>query len=214
MENLKYIFIVYLPGYAGNFLLRLLSLTNETVPALPNILLEECDSIPLLSIEERLSIYSFSDIRNRYSSWQSFHRDWADFFSHKLISSKINNHFSYICFSLHLPEFFKFKPEIEVIKNKMIFFVDLDRQKYQTWLNKSKEDLHFKYRLDEIKNYYIWKNSTKNLFPIDLTKIIENEFGFIDEYLKVCNLIGISPNINAALNLYKEWYDTRVQCYL
>ena len=212
MDNLKYIFIVYLPGYAGNFLARLLSLSKSTVPVLPIEMLKNFDRIPNLNIDQRLQLYSFKDVRQQYQNWQVYHREWITFYNHVDICERIDNEFSHIVYSLHFPEFKKFNQEITNIKNKEVFYVKLDLNRYKPWIEKSQLDLNFKYRLDEIENYSKWSSLLD--LNINLTKILDNEVDYLEEYRNIQKFLNLDVYENEALILYKEWYDTRVRPYI
>lgn len=212
MKNLKHIFIIYNPGYAGNFLQRVFSLSKETVPVMDKSFLSE----PKLnsSIEERLELYSFKNVRSTFLNWQKFHRNTLDFYDYKIIE-EINNHntFSHIIFSMHLPEFLNCKDQIDEIENNDFYYVDLDLSKYQKWIDASMSDLNFFYRLDERYSYNNIETVVPNVKSINLTAMLDSQQGFVDEYISVSKKMNLSVDTESAILLYKEWYQTRVEYY-
>jgi hypothetical protein len=214
IDQINHVFVVYNPGYAGNFLIRLFSLDTAVVPqsTLESINTEKFFD---LSIEERSNFYSFASVRNQYLNWQKFHRTWMDFHHYEQFKSKLNRTHTYntIIFSMHSPEYLRFQRQIESIKHHQIVFVDLDENRYSSWIKKSQKDLNFKYRLDETKIY-------KSLLDqhdqpkINLTAMLESTESFICEYLRMAEILNVNVHINDAVKLYKEWYETRVSYYL
>ena len=61
---MKSIFLLYLPGHAGNFLTRLFSLGPETIPHLGKKLLKKSINDKELVID-RLNYYSFTNVKKR-----------------------------------------------------------------------------------------------------------------------------------------------------
>ncbi len=208
IKHLKHGIVIYNPGYAGNFLTRVFSIGNEVVMQLPKELLKQ-NQYP---VDEKLALYSFSQIQSNYLNWQRFHRDWVDFYDYELLDTKFNNdECTHIMFSMHEPEFNKNLDKLTSIKNVKFFYVDLDLNKHADWLFKSQQDLNFKYRMDETANYLMLPNELPNLQHINLSKIIDSEEGFILEYKRICSVFGITEHVPEAVMLYRDWYSVRVQ---
>jgi len=206
IENLKHIIIIYNPGYAGNFLTRVFSLGDEVVTHFPKQTLLS----NIVNMDKKISLYSFSQVNNNYLNWQKFHRAWPDFYDYELFKLKFKEtNCTHIVFSMHEPEFNKHLIKLQSIKNIEFLFVDLNLEKYENWINKSKQYLNFKYRLDEELNYFELSKKITN--KINLSKIIESEEGFLSEYQRICSIVGIQEYIPEATILYKDWYSVRVQ---
>ena len=108
---MKTIFILYMPGHAGNLINRLISLSPETVPQIskPSLIdLKNNNKIPIFS--DRLSLYSFKD-SEKFDNWQDFHRTCADFLDEDLYryfyEKKFLGKFSHITYAIHPYEFNK-----------------------------------------------------------------------------------------------------------
>jgi hypothetical protein len=212
LKDLEHFIIVYNPGYAGNFLLRLFSLGEEVVPQLPVNLLVKNDS-RVYSSNDRLDLYSFSTIRSQYMNWQKFHRDWIDFSHYEKLNCILHPNHKHIVFAMHVPELEIHKPVLQSIQNIKYFYVDLDLEKYSSWIESAQQDLNFKYRIDEKSKY---QNLVDCAVPdqlINLTAMLESSDKFLQEYCRICAVMKITPVESQALVLYQEWYDARVAYY-
>ena len=205
--------IVYNPGYAGNFLIRLFSIGTDIVPQMPVNLIQE--SIPYYSIDQRLSLYSFSKVRTHHLNWQKFHREWMDFRQYENINNLlVDCNYTHIMFAIHAPELELYSTVIKTIQDVRYFYVDLDLEKYGNWIKAAQKDLNFKYRIDETFKYdLLIKNADPN-YKIDLTSMLNSEDEFLKEYHRVCSVMKIIPIDETALLLYRDWYATRVAYYL
>ena len=215
IDQINHVFIVYNPGYAGNFLIRLFSLDTAVVPQ-TTLELINTEKFFDLSIEERSDFYSFASVRNQYLNWQKFHRTWMDFHHYEQFESRLNNSHTYntIIFGIHSPEYLRFQKQIESIKHHRIIFVDLDEDRYEGWITKSQKNLNFKYRLDEKKIYRSLLDQCHPQSKINLTAMLESTESFIHEYLRIAEILNVKVHSNDAVKLYKEWYETRVSYYL
>lgn len=206
--------IVYNPGYAGNFLIRLFSLGTDIVPQMPITVIQD-GSIPYYSVDQRLSLYSFSKIRDRHLNWQKFHREWIDFQHYEIINNLlVDCNYTHIVFAIHVPELELHSSVIHTINNVTYFYVDLDLEKYGNWIRAAQKDLNFKYRIDETFKYDLLIENADPDYKIDLTAILDSEDKFLKEYNRVCLIMKIQPVDEAALLLYRDWYATRVAYYL
>lgn len=214
INKIKHAVIVYNPGYAGNFLQRVFSLGKEVVPQIPLHLLEDNYNLRYYD-NRRLELYSFKQVRNNYLNWQKFHRAWPTFYDYDKIKSKIESTdgYTHIVFSMHYPEYENLINDLNQTQEVKYFYVDLDLTKYQSWINKAQQDLNYKYRVGELESYEILKQDSK-FNKIDLTRMLESEDSFEQEYISICNLLGIDSNIESAILLYRDWFETRVKYYL
>jgi hypothetical protein len=213
LKDLEHFIIVYNPGYAGNFLLRLFSLGEEVVPQLPVNLLVENNS-RVYSSDDRLDLYSFSTIRSQYVNWQKFHRDWIDFSHYEKLNCILHRDHKHVVFAMHVPELEMHNPVLQSIQNIKYFYVDLDLEKYSSWLNSAQQDLNFKYRIDEYLKYNLLLDNSTSDQRISLTAMLNSKDEFLQEYRRVCALMGITTSEESASVLYDGWYDTRVTYYI
>lgn len=215
---MKHIFILYNPGYAGNFLARLFSLDHSVIPQLPESMLRDCvRSGQYPDINDRAEFYSFDSVKTNYKNWQDFHRDWttfntnnsADFYRwlHDLTIGK--DSVSAIIYAIHPHEFNKSLRDIHQIKNKDFYYVSLNLEKYQLWINQAQEKLGFVYRDNELQLGSMLPTAF-NMKEISLTRMLDSESEFLDEYQRVCELMGIPAEKEKALTLYQGWRKTRV----
>lgn len=226
LTKLRHIIIVYNPGYAGNFLIRLFSLGTEVVPLISSEVLTNLTNdlskiisgenrLQTYSTNERLNLYLFKSVRSTYLNWQKFHREWTDFGHYdriKLISGYES--YSHIVFAMHVPELKWHSSIINTIQDATYFYVDLDLKKYGNWITSAQKDLNFKYRTDETFKYDLLLKNADPDYKIDLTAMLNSEDEFLKEYHRVCSIMNIQPVDEAALLLYRDWYATRVAYYL
>ena len=205
--------IVYNPGYAGNFLIRLFSLGTDIVPQMPTNVIQ--DNIPYYSIDQRLSLYSFSKVREHHLNWQKLHREWIDFQHYENIKNLlVDCNYTHIMFAMHAPELELYFPIIKTIQDVRYFYVDLDLEKYGSWINSSQQDLNFKYRVDEILKYKLLLDKSTPDQRINLTAMLNSKDEFLQEYRRVCAIMNITPIEEPAMSLYDGWYNTRVAYYI
>lgn len=211
MCNLKHIFIIYYPGYAGNFLQRIFSLSENSAPIFYKEELEK-KSFFELGLIEKLEKYRFSKIDRTFPDWQQYHRSWADFYDYDdIIDLLPEGEYKSICFSMHEPEYNFFKTKIDAIDNKIILGVDLDQSYWSSWLENSQKNLKFIYRFEENKFYQKLISELPSKHVIDLNKILDSENGFLEEYHRICDLTEIQEQKILALELYRDWFDCRVK---
>jgi hypothetical protein len=215
IDHIKHVFVVYNPGYAGNFLIRLFSLDTAVVPQTTSELIDTKKFFDL-TVEERCDFYSFAGVRNKYLNWQKFHRSWIDFHHYERFETRLEDSqvYSTIIFGMHSPEYLRFQRQIESINNYQLLIVDLDENRYGNWISESQKDLNFKYRLDEKKIYRSLLDQHHDQSKINLTAMLESTESFVREYLRIAKMLNVTVHIDKAVKLYEEWYDTRVRHYL
>lgn len=209
---MKSIFILYMPGHAGNFLTRLFSLSPETVPQVPIAVLKESviktGQVP--EISNRADYYSFNHT-TQYKSWQQFHRAWPDFHNHELFcyfNQLYTPQFSNVVFSIHPHEFLS---HTHIIDNLDCDFycVDTDEQLLH-WVSNEQKIRGFVYRPDyehEFKDFNAIKQNY-NMKSINLLNIVTHAT-FVNEYKKITQEMNITADIAAATQLYHDWYHYR-----
>ena len=211
---MKSIFIMYMPGHAGNFLTRLFSLSAETIPQVPIEVLKDAvidTGIPPV-IQDRAKYYSFEGISTQFDSWQDFHRAWPDFYQHKLFyyfNQIYPAPFSHVIYSIHPDEFIKMERDVAQQDSKY-YCVDLDHV-YQPWVQQQQTRLGFKYRPNyqaELEKFVQLKTKY-SMTAISLTRMLTSYELFVDEYLRIVNNMGLSPDIESAGTLYYDWIKQR-----
>lgn len=208
----KHIFIMYMPGHAGNLLCRLFSLSPETLPHAPLEQIEYCiarpTEIPILS--PRLETYLFSKALN-YSSWQQFHRAWPTFLDwDKLFywNGVLESKFSKVIHAIHPNELEQEQDRIDTIKYKEFYYVDIDLYKYQSWVSNAQVKLKATPRRGEYERFVHYSNKYKML-PINLTCLLDSDDNFLEEYLRITQLMNITPVVNEAVALFNDWKKIR-----
>jgi len=210
----KSIFILYMPGHAGNFLTRLFSLSPETVPQVPIDVLKDAvinTGAPPV-IDSRVDHYAFDQVFKKFNTWQDFHRDWPDFYQQTLFEYFNQLYpvpFSHVVYSIHPHEFGLMEDNI-VQTNFDYYYVDLDK-KYKPWVLKQQASLNFKYRPDYQSELNLFNQiKTKySMTPINLTTMLDSANTFIDEYLKISQTMQLTADINSARILYNGWVKER-----
>lgn len=199
-----------MPGHAGNFLTRLFSLSPETMPHLSRHKLNESIVNKKLENFNRLDAYSFNQA-NDYVDWQKFHRGFTDFYDSnqiQLLNQLCLNAYTNVVYSIHPEEFIKFSNDIKQ-KDVDLYHVELDLNKFNNWVEQSQKKLKFITRSSESNNF-LKIISTHPSKAISLTKMLESEESFLDEYIRVCALMKITPLKNQAIDLYQNWRSIRV----
>jgi hypothetical protein len=209
---MKSIFILYMPGHAGNFLTRLFSLSPETIPQMPIHVLKESviETGKAPVINDRADYYSFSQAK-QYGSWQKFHRAWPDFYNYELfnyLNDLYTPQFSHVVFSIHPAEFLLFEDSI-CKTNYEFYYVDTDEQ-LLPWISCEQKLRRFKYRPDyqhEFNDFNMIKQKY-NMKPINLLNIVTGA-NFVSEYKKVTQEMNITADVPSATQLYNEWHQIR-----
>jgi hypothetical protein len=208
---MKTVIVLYMPGHAGNFVSRLFSLDPTTMPLIRQQLMTESidQGLEIPDSFDRLTNYRFSKVSDEFDSWQEFHRAYADHKDHvsyRLLNVFCNQKYVRIVFPLHPSEF---GHDISGPDETEFYYVDLDLDRWGSWVDASRQKLHFEDRPNEQENFEHYKNSY-NMKPISLSLLLENESAFLQEYNRVCKEMNISPDTEQALALYTDWYSSRV----
>jgi hypothetical protein len=200
-----------MPGHAGNFVSRLFSLGPETMPLIrQSVMTEYIDhGLEISDTFDRLANYQFSTVSTEFDTWQEFHRAYADhkeYLFYRLLNVFCNRKYARIVFPLHP---YEFDHDFSGDEDSEFFYVDLDLDIWGGWVESEQQKLQFQVRsmekeqFDQIKHQYSMK-------PISLTRLLESDHAFVQEYQRVCTEMQISPLLEQALILRKDWYLTRV----
>lgn len=206
---MRSIFILYMPGHAGNFLNRLFSLSDEAVPQITQRDLDNAINTKQLSADSK--DYSFRQVRTDYADWQQFHRDFVDFADSdkvELLNQICADRFTHAVYSIHPMEFAQYAAKI-LAKDSDLYHVELDLGKFGEWVESARRELKFVTRPNEEQLFgHIVK--THNTTAISLTQMLESETDFCNEYVRVCRLMQITPVVDRAIQLYRDWRQARV----
>jgi hypothetical protein len=209
---MKTVIVLYLPGHAGNFVARLFSLGQETMPLLPKTMLLSCitsaQDVP--QDFDRLENYRFSDVPKKFNDWQKFHRSFADYNEcnqYRLWNSFCKQKYSRIVFPIHPREFGIYFVQKSLTE---FYFVDLDLDRWGHWVDDQQQKLDFEYRHDELEQFQEFKKS-HHMAPISLDRLLESTESFVHEYQRVCELMLIPTHAEQALQLRQDWMSVRCQ---
>jgi hypothetical protein len=208
---MKTVIVLYMPGHAGNFVARLFSLDHGTMPLIRQQLMHECidQGTEIPDTLDRFENYRFSTVSDEFGSWQEFHRAYADHkdsVSYRLLNVFCNQKYSRIVFPLHPHEFGNDFLESD---DTEFYYVDLDLSHWGTWVETSRQKLCFEDRPNELEEFEEYKHH-HNMKPINLSLLLQSQSAFSQEYNRVCQEMGIVPNIAQALALRADWYSSRV----
>ena len=89
------------------------------------------------------------------------------------------------------------------------YYVDIDLGKWGPWVSSQQEKLEFYVRGNE-NHLFDTQKKKYNMRSINLTKILQSEEAFVEEYMSVCNQMNIEPMLEAARSLRQDWYSVRV----
>ena len=192
--------IVYLPGYAGNFLQLLLSLDPSTYPWMP----EETQDP-----NKRKNSYSFKGLQNKESIWASHHiqLNWP---MNKFIQDQ-QEKFKNVVVSIHPNDFYKVIDQLQANDIRINYLgVQISDAAKTKHIDEFKErNGGFPHlREGDIENYERFKKEF-NPFMINLDMIFLTETEFVDEYIRVCEHLSLTPQYSAAIEFYQEWREAR-----
>jgi hypothetical protein len=145
---MKTVIILYLPGHAGNFVARLFSLNRESMPLLPQGMLQHhLESVTDIPEDfDRLENYRFSTVSKAFNDWQQFHRSYADhkeYSCYNLLNIYCKQKYSRVVFPLHPHEFIA---DFDNQSESELYYVDLDLDRWGNWVNEQQTKLNFQYR--------------------------------------------------------------------
>jgi len=209
---MKTVIILYMPGHAGNFMARLFSLNPETMPLIRHDLMDHHigHGTSLPDPFDRLTNYQFSQAKQEFGQWQKFHQAYADFSNnsqYRLLNLFCGLRYSRIVIPVHPCEFVS---QFVLTDDCEFYYVDLDLDRWGQWIQDQQQKLKFYNRENEPEKFDRCKK-LYNMKPINLTKMLESETSFIQEYLAICSQMLITPLLDQALWLRQDWYSVRVQ---
>ena len=200
-----------MPGRAGNFVSRLFSLGPETMPLIRQSMMTEYidHGLAISDTFDRLENYQFSTVSTEFNTWQEFHRAYADhkeYIHYRLLNVFCNRKYSRIVFPLHP---YEFDQDFLGDEDSEFYYVDLDLEIWKDWVDSEQQKLKFQVRSLEEEQFEYFKHQY-SMKSISLTQLLESNQTFVQEYQRVCTEMQISPLLEQALILRKDWYSTRV----
>ena len=207
--------IIYWPGYGGHFLSFCLSLSPETVPYLnedfKNYNKSQLDIIKNYTAQQRKEIINYQSV----TDYLRFHKK-INFYEPDIYyeNTLINHGYKWTILSNHPNHFEQRRSWV-----KKIFYVELDVEKYRDWLAWSKEKFKFPFEIyDELsdEDQKLEKDFLNNPLTtiVSMTAILDSTDGFVNEYLKMCGILLLTPETDTAIEYYKEWYALRVAGFI
>lgn len=209
---MKTVIICYMPGHAGHFISRLFSLGKDTMPLIKRDCLYSHldDGSPLQDDFDRLNYYCFNRVKHEFDSWLQFHESEADFLQlpeYRLLNLLCGFRYSRLVIPVHPFELVTYSVPITACE---FYYVDLDLEQWGDWVQSQEKKLKFVTRRNEAIQFTKCKKQY-NMHPINLTKMLENETSFIEEYLAICNQMMITPLLDQAQWLRQDWYQERIK---
>ena len=210
--NVDNVIILYHPGYAGNFILRLICLSPEVLPTMPKKTLLDWSAStvkPELTIP---AMYSYDTVSADHSNdWLAFHDAWAGIYEYSVYDSIIDLGTTYkkIAYQVHPFEYAKFEDLIVSAKSKTLMYVDLDLTKYGSWVDREISRIKCYPRGDELTQGLEFQKKY-SMYKINLTSMLDSIDGFITEYTALTEHLAISKKQEFALELYQNWRKYRV----
>jgi hypothetical protein len=192
--------IIYQPGYGGTFLQYLFSLDSTTVPYGPKS-------------NNRLDIYSF-DHAQQYLNWEQFHHNYTDINTIDLTAE--DDHYTTMVVAKHPVEFYQSNQIVtkSFKAGTKMYIADLSRDSFNDfWLVRFKEKgngfpslrPHEIIQEEQIRIAY-----TPNSISVD--KFLDPTT-WQEEYLRINEIMELTPYLESAEKLYESWYRQRVEPY-
>jgi len=214
--------VVYFPGMGGNFFKLCLALSKETVPyyskPLETCSQEEINVIHALSAEQRKDIIQYKTDKD----YIKVHND--DLLSEPVFyyeNPRINDHYKWVITHNHTNHY-----QVRSQWFHKILYIELDLEKYGHWVENSYN--HF-IQFARFGNFN--RNNNYKLTPeqqaeaneclanpmtsvVSMTNILSGVDGFVEEYLKSCETLEITSELEQAILYYKEWRALRVDPFI
>jgi hypothetical protein len=193
--------VIYKPGYGGHFIEFIMSLDPSTVCWLPVGHSRYGEHIT--DIAERVTLYSFKNLRAQYGHWQKHHIPFRS--EPNRIEEWQKSHVPVYNFSLHPHEF--------VTK-----YSHVTANMFQVQLSSNLE-----YVIDDFKkangNFPMLRNGEEEKnsaittiyspYIINFDNFILGEDTFVPEYEQLMKSCDLPTHLDAALTLYRDWYIER-----
>lgn len=209
--------LVYLPGYAGNFIRFLLSLDDKTYP------IHHKDTYYDGSIS-RKKLYSYKNLFWKHSNWENFEQSFISPLQKPLDLFLAQNDYTMTTINLHpgykktsLGYFDFFKETYQVYLDKMnINYLQVSLSEHyrpvifdfmKTVTNNVWRDLYKDEQKDLLENTKF--TNTYQPYIINLDSFLKGPDTFVTEYHSLCDYLKLNKNTDDALDLYEEWYSAR-----
>jgi hypothetical protein len=213
--------IIYLPGSGGNFIKLCLSLSKETVPYyninLHELSTKQIHAIRAMQATQRINFLKIDSIENfdrihlaKNTTQPLFDPDF--YYSNSLI----NDYFEWALVSNH-PD--NYHDRLSYLQK--IICVDINLDTYTNWTRKAKNyfkkfgyTANFTCNLEKQMQHVEVIKKLPICMTLDMNAILESEQGFKDQYLLACKDLGITPEFDHAITLYRGWRKFRVDPFL
>ena len=206
--------VLFIPGAGGNFLSRILTLDSKTVP------LGKQGEYQQLDTDQRFEQYTYRNYpplpiaQNDLVTWWKFELENAYPFRRLGIEKLVELDLEVIEFS-H-PEYFDHLLTV-VGPNDCVKYFYIDTTGAEDWVVKQKiqktgaNGYSLEHVYDEVTQETKVINNQKTLYdfnPIYLEEIVAGGERFLQEYQRVCRLMGIDHHDDYAQQLYWQWVKT------
>ena len=217
--------VVYFPGFGGNFLKLCLSLSPEITPYYTQDLSKlndfQCLQLHKMTAEQRRTIIDF----NSYDQYKKIHNTHPGIIEPSIYYDNplINNYYKWSIVANHPDNLNDRLPWI-----KKILYIKLDLEKYASWIIQSqkffKDNFLFfpnqpsSITFNQLSNTQMQDEINIISLPmshvISMTDILDSQQKFELQYQQACDILQISPVMDQALILYKNWRKIRVDSFL
>ena len=204
--NKKVNVIVYLPGYAGRFLMGIMSLDRKSMMPIAGT-----------THDTRINAWTFRDLHQRHGTWYEHHRHLQYDFVGTVQRFLHNRATECLTVAMHPREFYRDLYRFNLVKHHAeinYFHVDLDPQHrwviekfYQQnpWPTDSGQTWHHQQDYDCDAKFI----AEFDHHSIDLAKIMCSEAGFLSEYHAITLRAGMLPHDTLAVSEYQHWRQAR-----
>ena len=198
---IKSVCVIYTPGHCGLFWTFLLSLSPESVPYyttdLHHATDEQIQVVQNLSPAQRKQIVQYKtnhDFIRLHALDQLFQPDF--FYANKAINdffsvSVLNNHFND----------YDFGTRYQYLHH--VICVNLDTDRYQPMLDRAIKQYPWRPDPQPIEHIKRVTNDPRT-WNLNMTKVLDSQQGFLDQYMECCQQINITPVIDTAIDYYTE----------
>lgn len=177
---------------------------------MPRHLLEHTITHRTIPSINRLELYSFANVDRDFRSWQTFHRAWTDYTTDHSVYDQLGFDVYLgrlmVC-AIHPHEFVQVEYHIYEEYTDKFLYVELD-PRHLAWVQHSQSRLGFVLRPNETEQFKSLRHQW-NMKKIDLSLMLDSQAGFVQEYERICQVLGIDVHTDQALTLYQDWRAVR-----
>jgi hypothetical protein len=198
--------IVYMPGYAGRFLMGILSLDRKSMMPVAGT-----------TYDTRMDRWTFKDLHHRYGSWYEHHRHLQYDFVGTAERFLKNLSTNCLTVAMHPREFFRDKARFDTLKhNAQVNFFHVDLAESHQWIIKKFQQDN-PWPAGSGQTWYHAQDSLSdarylqeyNPWSIDLAMIMAHEQGFLSQYHSIIDRAGMIRYDDLAIREYHHWRQAR-----